>query len=227
MGDWQRCIQSQAEQEEIGLARWKPAHQDPAKAERPPGSRRTRCVWIGCDNSHGFRFDLPLCSMHVGLVIKAYDEERHVAEQRVAAREQAKIDAAARAVEKVEQGFLLEDDEPVPGWIYYVRLDGVIKIGYTKNLHRRIKEYAPTAVLLATEPGTPKLERQRHQHFGKDLAVGREWFTESDELTTWINTLVEAYGEPDPSIGRYTTPLDGPRTGPTVGARRVRQKRYC
>lgn len=206
------------------MARWKPAHQDPAKAERPPGSRRTRCVWLGCDQSHGTRFDLPLCGMHVGQVLAAHDAEKRAAEQRVAAREQAKIDAAARAVEKVEQGFLLEDDEPVPGWVYYVRLDGVIKIGFTKNLDRRLRELGPTATLLATEPGTLKLERQRHQHFGKDLILGREWFTESDELTTWINTLIEEYGEPDPSIGRYTTPLDGPRRTMVTGTRKVRQR---
>lgn len=206
------------------MARWKPAHQDPAKAERPPGSRRTRCVWAGCHRGHGFRFDLPLCDTHISTVIAASDAERRTAEQRVAAREQAKVEAAERAIEKVEQGLLLEDDEPIPGWLYYLHLDGVIKIGYTKNLHRRIKEYAPTAVLLATEPGTPKLERQRHQHFGKDLIVGREWFTPSDELTTWIHTLVDQYGEPDPSIGRYTTPLDGPRRAMVTGTRKVRQR---
>lgn len=207
------------------MARWKPPHQDPAKAGRHPGSRRTRCVWIGCDNSHGTRFDLPLCAVHVGQVIAAYDAERRVAEQRVAAREQAKVEVAARAVKKVEEGFLLDDDEPAPGWIYYLRLDGVIKIGFTKNPHRRIKQYPPTAELLATEPGTKKVERSRHQRFGKHLIVGREWFADCDEINEWIDTLVAEYGKPDPSIGRYTRPTDTP-TVDVVGGKHLRNRRW-
>jgi hypothetical protein len=56
--------------------------------------------------------------------------------------------------------------------------------------------------------------------------MGREWFTPSADILTWIDTLIAEYGAPDASIGRYTTPLDGPRAKPIIGQRKVRQRLY-
>lgn len=73
-----------------------------------------------------------------------------------------------------------------PGWIYYLLVGDRIKIGYTKDVGQRMKQYPPTSELLATHPGTPKIEREMHHKFLHLLANGREWFTVADDLMAHI-----------------------------------------
>lgn len=56
--------------------------------------------------------------------------------------------------------------------VYYLRVDGWIKIGYTVNLAQRMRAYPPSAALLGVERGTPSLERRRHRQFCRFLARG-------------------------------------------------------
>lgn len=82
--------------------------------------------------------------------------------------------------------------EPYRSVVYYIRVDTLIKIGYSGRVYARMKAYPPHAVLLATEPGNPDLERRRHNQFNRHLAAGREWFRPSPELIAHINSLREA-----------------------------------
>lgn len=75
------------------------------------------------------------------------------------------------------------------GHVYYVALGGLIKIGYSSDLAQRLGTYPPARKLLATEPGTLTLEKQRHLQFGRLLAAGREWFRPEPELMDHIKTL--------------------------------------
>lgn len=73
--------------------------------------------------------------------------------------------------------------------VYYIAVDGLIKIGWTKSLHRRLTAYPPTQVLLAIERGSALIERQRHTQF-KHLRVGHgEWFSQAPELDQHIESL--------------------------------------
>lgn len=76
--------------------------------------------------------------------------------------------------------------------VYFARRDRLIKIGWTSQLHKRMKAMQTTA--LATEPGDVVLERQLHRRFAHLLAQGREWFHPKPELIAYINDLRRASG---------------------------------
>lgn len=82
------------------------------------------------------------------------------------------------------------------GLVYYMGINGQIKIGYTTNLRQRSSAYPPGTELLAVEPGTPELEKQRHNQFSRHLARGREWFADNPALTAHIDACAQAFGVP-------------------------------
>lgn len=83
-----------------------------------------------------------------------------------------------------------------PSLIYYIRFDdGVVKIGTTVDLERRLAAlYRRPEDVLATEPGDHRLERMRHQQFEDDRiewGSSREVFRLSDSLRSHINMLAK------------------------------------
>jgi hypothetical protein len=90
------------------------------------------------------------------------------------------------------------------GVVYYIRINGQVKIGYTSNLTQRSRHYPPGSELLAVEPGTRELEARRHRQFSRDLARGREWFHESDTIRDHVTALVGEFGKPDALMYQYT-----------------------
>lgn len=58
--------------------------------------------------------------------------------------------------------------------VYYIQFGDRIKIGTTTDLGKRLGAL-PHDCLLATEPGGPLVERQRHEQFGA-LRIKGEWF---------------------------------------------------
>lgn len=165
--------------------KWRPPH--PGKgtianpfAAPPP---EDRCRWQGCKSERTEvgaetfgRF--ALCDYHVEATVAFFDLNEK------------------RAIRQVEAEVPTPDDRLTPGVIYYALIDGTIKIGYTTDVYKRMRQYPPTARLLAVEPGTEKLERVRHSLFAIYLAHGREWFTPNPELDTWINQVIEHHGPP-------------------------------
>lgn len=111
---------------------------------------------------------------------------------------QKKLDA--RMTRMLEQSGVEAD-----GWIYYMRINGRIKIGFTTNLRQRSRNYPPGTELLAVEPGTRETEKRRHAQFSRLLAQGREWFAESEALTAHIAELAEKYATPTKAMHSYRT----------------------
>lgn len=182
----------------------------PARLEERADSRGRlryhRCIWPGCLEFEEPNWIIKLCrthALHVREEMNAYDRDTLALQQRRRETVTAEKDATAA---KIDAGERLTPGDLIPGWVYYLRIDDTIKIGYAKNVTSRMRAYPPSAKLLAVEPGTKKLERQRHGHFHAYLAHGREWFRPSAELTTWIDTLIDEYGKPTEHEYRYTTP---------------------
>ena len=76
--------------------------------------------------------------------------------------------------------------------VYYVENHGLIKIGTSCDVERRL--YAIGGKVLATEPGSYGLERERHHQF-TDSRVGRtEWFQPTPALRQHIAGLVTGGG---------------------------------
>jgi hypothetical protein len=89
----------------------------------------------------------------------------------------------------------VERDVELPGYagprpvlrVYYARLGNRCKIGWSTNVARRMAAIQPEE-LLATEPGGPELESQRHEQF-KALRVVGEWFRYEGALVEHVGSL--------------------------------------
>lgn len=111
-----------------------------------------------------------------------------------------------RTVDRLDEIEVFKQGATEPGWVYYVRQADLIKIGYAKDVRKRIKAYGPTAVLLAVHPGTQALERDIHRQFHESLDSGREWFRPDADLLDHIASVVGQFGEPTAFEYRYTKP---------------------
>lgn len=99
----------------------------------------------------------------------------------------------------------MRDADPnASGWVYYMRINARIKIGYTANLRQRSRNYPPGTELLAVEPGDSETEKRRHNQFSRSLAQGREWFAESPDLTEHIAALAAQYATPTAAMHEYS-----------------------
>lgn len=107
------------------------------------------------------------------------------------------------AVKKVADR--IQGNSAASGFVYYIRINGRIKIGYASDVRARTRHYPPGSELLAVEPGTPQNERERHQEFSRFLIEGREWFTESPVLVEHIHNIRARYGDPAKLLYKYTT----------------------
>jgi hypothetical protein len=80
--------------------------------------------------------------------------------------------------------------------VYYVSVNGQVKIGTTINLRQRMQTFClPTSALLAIEPGGREVEQRRHKQFSH-LRVERELFEPSPQLAAHINAAREMFGDP-------------------------------
>lgn len=81
-----------------------------------------------------------------------------------------------------------------PVYFIHAPRSGLIKIGVSANPQARLRELERNAVgedgliLLATEPGGLKRERELHEKFNDERSRG-EWFTESPRLLSYIGAL--------------------------------------
>lgn len=75
--------------------------------------------------------------------------------------------------------------------IYYIESPstGLIKIGTSQNIPKRMKQLEPGARLLATEPGSFKEEKSIHARFCADRDQVGEWFRPSPKLMDYIRSL--------------------------------------
>ena len=157
------------------------------------------CTWFDCERLSDTELDVPLCMIHA--CAAHHDYVRVTADAQTA--EQTALE---RSIEKVESGVPLDPNDPTPGWIYYIQIDDVIKIGYAKRISQRMRAFPPNATLLAAEPGTKKLEHVRHSLFHVHLAWGREWFHDNPELRDWIAKIIERHGDLTGLAYTYTKP---------------------
>lgn len=208
--------------------RWQPPSPDPARVQPPqlgfefvdlpkhrPESDK-KCILPGCPKRRDSDLKSGVCAAH-GWIIHADVQRLLDAEATRQATTDAswqrKVDANATRLEAGEQ----VASGPIPGWVYYIQVGEHIKIGFARNVAKRMRAYPPNADLLAVEPGTLKVEKARHDQFHAYLDRGREWFRPADELMAWIDSL---RAECDPRSFTYEYRQAGPKQ--TVGGKRWR-----
>lgn len=159
------------------------------------------CVWPDCTDAvhrvaDGMR-PIPLCNYHAFEAHKRLEAD--VADLRIVAsmRRQVTVERGetwTTEARKLKRDAQLRADNP--GWIYYLRVDDTIKIGFTVDLRRRLKEYPPNAELLAVHGGSKTIEKDLHHTFRGSLTARREWFTPSAAVTDHIAKVIAEHGEP-------------------------------
>ncbi|TYP82060.1 GIY-YIG nuclease family protein [Blastococcus xanthinilyticus] len=180
----------------------------------------TECAWPGCHDDlkpfvHRatgavFRIRIgPLCLSHADAVADAVLEDRLLeADFRHHELNHPALDAAQREREqrsRVASRHAADErfrgDQP--GFVYFIEVGERVKIGYSVDVRRRLRSYPPGSVLLAVEPGSPELERQRHQQFAGSLLDGREWFRPDRVILEQAAAIRERRGDPARFAHRY------------------------
>lgn len=152
-------------------------------------------TWRGCTCAVGYCNErasldirtLPLCHDHGWEVARAFRERiLYEAEER-------EIKAATRRFEVYQA----ERGNRTGAVVYYARIGDYIKIGYSTRLRNRLSSLRVDQ-LLAYEPGSPELERQRHEEFATErIDRRRENFRPSDRLDAHIAALRDQHGLPE------------------------------
>lgn len=133
----------------------------------------------------------PVCPEHLMLIADTRTPET-IPESRIKKILIDRANELQRA--KVRESLRKSAQSAQPGWIYYVQIGELIKIGYTENLQQRISHYPPNAIIKAVHPGTPALEKSIHRQFQESRARGREWFRMSTPLNDHMAGVLERFG---------------------------------
>lgn len=156
---------------------------------------KPRAEFGPADRDHRTR--LPLCLYHGAVahsqVFPLRDEPLMVnaAALLLAYKRQEIADLEASAAE----AFMRRQD----GDIYFVRLNGMVKVGWTRDLSSRLKAYGASVEVLAHHPGTRDDETNLHRQLRPALARGREWYEDGPIIQDYIASVVERWGEPHKS----------------------------
>lgn len=86
--------------------------------------------------------------------------------------------------------------DPVAGTIYYLRSDGLIKIGFTSRWPLRMRGYSPGSILLAIHPGTRDDETKLKRRFAVHRTHGSEWLAQVPPVMEHIDRVLAEHGPP-------------------------------
>jgi len=148
----------------------------------------------GCHKWHSDFPELHLCNAHLAIVY-AQVESRYGL---------VSVDGHQTSAQRVQYlEWKLEQYEKTPvirptnGTIYYVQSGGHIKIGWTSDLTKRMRQYPPNCQLLANHPGTRADEHRLHKRFAAHRSHGREWYPLVPVILHHIDMMKTKHGAPD------------------------------
>lgn len=182
-----------------------------AKARELDGIDWSACLVTGCERNPvqaGYRLDaapperrdhtmeLPLCGEHLAVAyhqVRESDDPVMVdAVAAVVQRRQEQLDTRERAA---KQAHLARRD----GQIYYVRLNGLIKVGWTRTITDRLRAYGPNVEVLCHYSATLNDETDLHRQLVPFRAKGREWYHDCPALRDFVEAAVKLHGPPTES----------------------------
>lgn len=167
----------------------------------------TTCCWPGCYAPLTER-KFPLCTAHTKV---AHDYQRRNGD----------VDYVVRCSIEVPENTppKIEPKATTDGTVYYVQVGGHIKIGWTSNLERRMKDYAPNSQLLAVHSGTRADEAKMHKRFATARTHGREWYAPVPSLLHHIEQMNAQHGVPEVTFGAAPVTILEPRRAQYVAMR--------
>lgn len=150
---------------------------------------------------------LPLCTWHeVGIWQNVQRRSREPEIITAAQNRAVLLDAEdARAEEDDQRRFLARQD----GHIYFVRLNGLIKVGWSRILQDRLKAYGPDVEVLCHYRGTRQDETNLHRNLTPYRAKGREWYQDCKLIADMVEQAVKQHGPPHIEA-EWTIPTEKP-----------------
>lgn len=149
--------------------------------------------------------ELPICHPHAAVVwrqmVSNYVDDPKFIEaiadvnERVAEREMVDADERKRHRKAMKHGD-----------IYFIRLNDLVKVGWTRDLWGRVKSYGASAQLLVAYPGTRDDETNLHRQLRPALAKGREWYEDGSIIGHFIDEALAKYGQPPSFDAMWTQP---------------------
>lgn len=143
------------------------------------------CTVQFCTNESSKRYPVPFCHEHILYIWSLV--ERDMRHQGITVEDYDR-DQAEQTRKRAQ-----EIADAIPGFIYYLQVGEHLKIGYTTDLQRRVREYPPTARLLARHHGTPDDEKELHARFAAFRTSGREWYLDVPEIRAHIGEVNEQH----------------------------------
>ena len=92
------------------------------------------------------------------------------------------------------------------GDIYFVKVGELVKVGWTRDLAKRLKAYGASAEFLYSYPASRDDETNLHRQLRPALAKGREWYTDGDVIAHFINEARARFGDAGPPPVVWTEP---------------------
>lgn len=158
------------------------------------------CAWGSCDHDCSDKYPLPFCVQHILFIWSFVDADIR---QTGKTPDELRAEAFSREPSPAERDrYVARRMAPQPGYVYYLEVGGLIKIGHTRSPGQRGGQYPPTAVLLAIHPGTRADERAAHKQFAAYLETGREWFMDCAEIRTRVDEINAAGSKWKTAMGR-------------------------
>lgn len=134
---------------------------------------------------------LPLCKEHAILVWQEVQRFRTLPDVMETAEQLATRHHAEAARFRSRRV-----DQPDDGELYFVRINDLVKVGWTATLERRLKEYGAGAELLCHRPGTREDETLLHRKLTAVRAKGREWYHDGPVIQRHVTEVLEEFGQP-------------------------------
>lgn len=140
--------------------------------------------------------DLPICEYHLTSIGYQWDRgtflhDAHEMRQRFMRRH-------ILEEERREARYQLdiENDGATEGQIYFLRLNGLIKVGWSGRLRSRLKSYGASAEVLCHYPARREDEKHLHRQLRDNLAKGREWYHDCAAVQLFVTDALKRHGEP-------------------------------
>jgi len=184
------------------------AHQCAAWTGNSRDRARKQCGLTVAHNIAGWIY---LCARHYEIIEREFEQSIDTLNsQRVAnlqerlSRQETAAKLAAEPDPWVEAEIVKRDRQRKEQTVYFMRCQEYVKIGISMNPAARLQQIrrgggshfprlldVETTELVATEPGGLDRERELHKKFHKLRHTG-EWFTETPQLTKYINSLIDS-----------------------------------
>lgn len=140
---------------------------------------------------------LPLCTKHLGV---AFNQAKFSAGQ----DHPVMVDAVAQVIQRQQEKQVAEAEarrkahlSRKDGHIYTIRLNGLIKVGWSRDVHQRLHDYGPDVQVLCVYEGTRDDETYLHRQLKPARARGREWYEDGPILADFVAKAIEQHGEPE------------------------------